>query len=217
MPLADLRQSQNQTGAAGHASQPRYACPRHVSRCSISSALSSFPKRTAAQCISGVEWEHFGGRMWFGLETDCVLWKQSLLHLTFSLRFLTGFSGFSGCSSDSKVCLRRSLLRSVRSEYAVQPSPWHLCTTTNARGQTATLHQYNWYTSGHLINWDNCKTKLLVVLSHCLVRYLCNKCRKAASAFLLPSLVQLSTKSVCDSVTDPQWWKYLGDLGRRKS
>lgn len=31
--------------------------PRHVSRSSISRALSSFPKRTAVQCISCVEWE----------------------------------------------------------------------------------------------------------------------------------------------------------------
>lgn len=89
------------------------------------------------QCVLG---RHLTRIIWCGV----LLWRRCILSLRQTVyfgnkvsffEFLTGFSGFSGCESDSKVCLRRSLCRSVRSEYALQPSPWHLYTETNAKNK----------------------------------------------------------------------------------
>lgn len=87
-------------------------------------------RRAAVACCCGITEFWVWGRL-------CILEAK----LAF-FEFLTGFSRFSGCESDSKVCLRRSLCRSVRSEYALQPSPWHLYTETNAKNKKNDVN--NW-------------------------------------------------------------------------
>lgn len=139
---------------------------------------------------------HFGGRMWFGLEVDCVLWKQSLLLLSLFCVFLLVSPGFLAARRTQKsACGEACWGRFVPNMHSSRL----LGTCTRAQmPEVKRQRKHKWYTSGHFGIEDYYQTKLLVVLSHCVVRYLGNKCHKDLCNFPPLSLWQRDRSTVVE-------------------